>query len=89
MGITQENSVVPLNIQNNFHKQEEYEPIKNKYSDAAKRQLGKKEYVMQADQALSYWKLLSDWANKEAMKECPVRSAIVFVIDAAKVSFHP
>lgn len=54
MGITQGNSVVPLNIQNNFHKQEEYEPIKNKYSDAAKGQLGKKEYVMQADQALSY-----------------------------------
>lgn len=87
MGITQGNSVVPLNIQNNFHKQEECEPIKNKYR-CSKGQLGKKEYVMQADQALSYWKLLSDWANKEAMKECPVRSAIVFVIDAAKVSFH-
>lgn len=38
MGITQGNSIVPLNTQNNFHKQDEYEPIKNKYSDAAKGQ---------------------------------------------------
>lgn len=38
MGITQGNSIVPLNTQNNFHKQDEYEPIKNKHSDAAKGQ---------------------------------------------------
>lgn len=43
VGITQRNSIVPLNTQNNFHKQEEYEPIKNKYSDTVKVQRRKKD----------------------------------------------
>ena len=36
--MTQRKSIVPLNTQNDFHKREEYEPIKNKYSDGAKGQ---------------------------------------------------
>jgi hypothetical protein len=32
------NSMLPPNIQNKFHKQKNYEPTKNKCSDAAKGQ---------------------------------------------------
>lgn len=38
MAIIEGNSIVPPNIQNNFHKQEKYETIKNKHNDETKGQ---------------------------------------------------